>query len=257
MDFWERDMEEYSNRVVVVTGGSKGIGRAIALKFAKEEKAHIVIFHYDPDDSDSNQTLKMLREIGVEAKSFKVDVSDKSSVDSTFEKIFSELQKVDVLINNAGITKDTLLIRMSEKDWDSVLNVNLKGIYNCTHAVLRNMIKQKRGWIVNISSVVGQIGNVGQANYAASKAGIMGFTKSVAKEVAIRGIKVNAVAPGFIDTEMTAKIPEKIKAEFLKQIPMGRLGTPEEVAEVVYWLCSKSASYVTGQVIHVNGGMYM
>ena len=249
-------MEEYNNRVVVITGGSKGIGRAIALKFA-EEKADIVIFHYDPDNSASEQTLNILKEMGVNAKSFKVDVSDKEAVDSAFEEVFSEFKRVDVLINNAGITKDTLLVRMSEKDWDIVLNINLKGVYNCTHAVLRNMIKQKRGWIVNISSVVGQVGNVGQANYAASKAGIMGFTKSVAKEVAIRGIKVNAVAPGFIDTEMTAKIPEKVKSEFLKQIPMGRLGAPEEVAEVVYWLCSKSASYVTGQVIHVNGGMYM
>jgi len=249
-------MGEYNNRVVVITGGSKGIGRAIALKFA-EEKADIVIFHYDPDNSASEQTLNILKEMGVNAKSFKVDVSDKEAVDSAFEEVFSEFKRVDVLINNAGITKDTLLVRMSEKDWDVVLNINLKGVYNCTHAVLRNMIKQKRGWIVNISSVVGQVGNVGQANYAASKAGIMGFTKSVAKEVAIRGIKVNAVAPGFIDTEMTAKIPDKVKAEFLKQIPMGRLGAPEEVAEVVYWLCSKSASYVTGQVIHVNGGMYM
>jgi len=243
-------------RVVVVTGGSRGIGRAIALKFA-EENAHIIIFHYDPDDSASLETLNLLKEKGIEAKSFKVDVSDKKSVDSTFEKIFSEYKRVDVLINNAGITKDKLLIRMDEKDWDIVLNVNLKGVYNCTHAVLRNMIKQKRGWIVNIASIVGQIGNAGQANYAASKAGIMGFTKSIAKEVAGRGIMVNAVAPGFIDTEMTAKLPDKVKEEFLKQIPIGRLGAPEEVAEVVYWLCSKGASYVTGQVIHVNGGMYM
>ncbi len=241
-------------RVVVVTGGSRGIGRAIALKFA-EENAHIIIFHYDPDESASSETLNLLKEKGIEAKSFKVDVSDKKAVDSVFEKIFSEYKRVDVLINNAGITKDKLLIRMDENDWDIVLNVNLKGVYNCTHAVLRNMIKQRRGWIVNIASIVGQIGNAGQANYAASKAGIMGFTKSVAKEVAGRGIMVNAVAPGFIDTEMTAKLPDKVKEEFLKQIPIGRLGDPEEVAEVVYWLCSEGASYVTGQVIHVNGGM--
>ena len=243
-------------RVVVVTGGSRGIGRAIALKFA-EENAHIIIFHYDPDESASSETLNLLKEKGIEAKSFKVDVSDKKAVDSVFEKIFSEYKRVDVLINNAGITKDKLLIRMDENDWDIVLNVNLKGVYNCTHAVLRNMIRQRRGWIVNIASIVGQIGNAGQANYAASKAGIMGFTKSVAKEVAGRGIMVNAVAPGFIDTEMTAKLPDKVKEEFLKQIPIGRLGDPEEVAEVVYWLCSEGASYVTGQVIHVNGGMYM
>jgi 3-oxoacyl-[acyl-carrier protein] reductase len=161
------------------------------------------------------------------------------------------------LINNAGITRDTLLMRMSEDDWDAVIRINLKSVFNCTYAVIRPMIKQRAGRIVNISSVVGQIGNAGQANYAASKAGIMGFTKTIAREVASRGITVNAVAPGFIDTEMTASLTEKAKDYFLQQIPMGRIGKPEEVAEVVYWLCSEGASYVTGQVIHVNGGLYM
>ncbi len=249
-------MEEYENRVVVVTGGSKGIGRAISLRFA-EENARIVIVHYDPDESLSNETLDLLKARGVDARGFKVDVSNKEAVDSLFKDIFSIYNRVDVLINNAGITRDGLLIRMNEKDWDMVMDVNLKSIFNCTHAVLRSMIKRRKGWIVNIASIVGQIGNAGQANYAASKAGIMGFTKSVAREVAGRGIMINAVAPGFIDTEMTAKLPEKVKEEFLGQIPMGRLGNPEEVAEVVYWLCSKGASYITGQVIHVNGGMYM
>ncbi len=249
-------MQAYDKRIVIITGGSKGIGRAIACKFAQEQ-ADIIIVHYDLDESASDETLNILKEKGINAKSFKVDVSDKNSVDLLFKEIFSEYSRVDVLINNAGITKDNLLIRMNEKDWDMVLHVNLKSVYNCTQAVLKSMIKQRRGWIVNVASVVGQIGNAGQANYAASKAGIMGFTKSVAKEVASRGIMVNAVAPGFIDTEMTAKIPEKIKEEFLRQIPMGRLGSPDEVAEVVYWLCSKGASYITGQIIHVNGGMYM
>ncbi len=248
-------MEGHEKRVVVITGGSKGIGRAIALKFA-EEDAKIVIF-YCHDEAASYETLSLLKEKGIEAKSYKVDVSDKRLVDEVFKEIFSLFNRVDVLVNNAGITKDSLLVRMKEEDWDSVLDVNLKGVYNCTHAVLRNMIKQRRGWIVNITSVVGQVGNIGQANYAASKAGIMGFTKSIAKEVAMRGIMVNAVAPGLIDTEMTAKIPERVKQEILKQIPLGRFGSPEEVAEVVYWLCSKGASYVTGQIIHVNGGMYM
>ena len=249
-------MEEYEKRVVVVTGGSKGIGRAISLKFA-EENASIVIVHYDADESSSNETLNLLKAKGVEARSFRVDVSNKEAVDSLFKDIFSIYNRIDVLINNAGITKDGLIIRMNEKDWDMVIDVNLKSVFNCTQAVLRSMMKRRRGWIVNIASIVGQIGNVGQANYAASKAGIMGFTKSVAKEVAARGIMINAVAPGFIDTEMTAKIPEKMKEEFLRQIPVGRFGAPEEVAEVVYWLCSKGASYITGQVIHVNGGMHM
>ena len=249
-------MVEYENRVVVITGGSRGIGRAIGKKFA-EENAEIIIVHYDPDESASNETINMLKEKGINVRSFKVDVSDREAVDSLFKDIFSLYGRVDVLINNAGITRDNLVIRMSEKDWDMVIDVNLKSVFNCTQSVLRPMIKQRKGWIVNIASIVGEIGNAGQANYAASKAGIMGFTKSVAKEVAGRGIMVNAVAPGFIDTEMTEKIPEKIREEFLKQIPMGRLGDPEEVAEVVYWLCSKGASYITGQVIHVNGGMHM
>jgi 3-oxoacyl-[acyl-carrier protein] reductase len=164
---------------------------------------------------------------------------------------------VDVLVNNAGITRDAFLIRMSSDQWDEVLTVNLKSIFNCTKAVMRSMIKERSGRIINISSVVGQIGNIGQANYAASKAGILGFTKSVARELATRGITVNAVAPGFINTEMTEKLPDKAKEAFSIQIPMGRIGEPDEVAEAVYWLASEGASYITGQVIHVNGGLYM
>jgi 3-oxoacyl-[acyl-carrier protein] reductase len=178
-------------------------------------------------------------------------------VEVLFQDILSRFEKLDVLVNNAGITRDTLLMRMSEDDWDAVMRVNLKSVFNCTHAVIRPMIKRRGGRIINISSVVGRIGNVGQANYAASKAGIIGFTQTVAREVAARGITVNAVAPGFIDTEMTASLPDRVKESFLEQIPLGRVGKPEDVAEAVYWLCSPAAGYITGQTIHVNGGMFM
>ncbi|MBU0736133.1 MAG: 3-oxoacyl-[acyl-carrier-protein] reductase [Proteobacteria bacterium] len=249
-------MKNLDTRIVVITGGSKGIGRSVAYKFA-EEKARIILAHNDADDSASQETLDNLAHKGVEADVHRVDVSSFGAVDLLFKEIFSKFERVDVLINNAGITRDTLLMRMNEEDWDSVLNVNLKGVFNCTRAVVRSMIKERRGRIVNISSVVGQIGNAGQANYSASKAGIIGFTKTVAKELAGRSITVNGVAPGFIDTEMTAVLSEKVKESFLRQIPSGRMGKPEEVAEAVYWLCSDAASYVTGQIIHVNGGMYM
>lgn len=245
-----------SERVIVVTGGSKGIGRSVALKFA-EEKPRIVIVHYDPDESAANETLDMLSVHGIEAISHKVDVSLNEEVGKLFKEIISQMGRVDVLINNAGITRDALLMRMSENDWDMVMNVNLKSVFNCTQAIVRPMIKQRSGSIVNIASVVGQIGNAGQANYSASKAGIMGFTKSVAREVASRDITVNAVAPGYIDTEMTASLPSNVKEAFLKQIPMGRLGMPEDVAETVYWLCSDAAGYITGQTIHVSGGIFM
>jgi len=251
----KRRMDE-SGRVVAVTGGSRGIGRAVALRFA-QEKARIVIVHYDPDESASRDTLNLLKERGAEAESHKVDVSAYGDVEVLFKDILTRFEKVDVLVNNAGITRDTLLMRMSEEDWDAVMRVNLKSVFNCTHAVIRAMIKQRAGRIVNISSVVGQIGNVGQANYVASKAGIMGFTKTVAQEVAARGITVNAVAPGFIATEMTASLTDKVKESFLAQIPLGRVGQPEDVAEAVYWLCSPAAGYITGQTIHVNGGMFM
>jgi 3-oxoacyl-[acyl-carrier protein] reductase len=247
---------ENSGRIVAITGGSKGIGRAIALKFA-EENAKIIIMHYDPDESAADETLKLLDEKGTEAESHRIDISSKENVDRLFEDIISRFGHIDVLVNNAGITKDVLLMRMLEKDWDMVLNVNLKGVFNCTQAVVRSMIKQRKGNIVNISSVAGQVGNPGQANYSAAKAGIIGFTKTVAREVASRGITVNAVAPGFIQTEMTAVLPEKIIESHLQKIPLGRLGRPDDVAGAVYWLCSDAAGYITGQTIHVNGGMFM
>jgi 3-oxoacyl-[acyl-carrier protein] reductase len=245
-----------SNRVVVITGGSKGIGRSVALRFA-EENARVIIVHYDPDDSEANETLKILQNKGVESESHRVDVSSFEDVGALFKDIISRFERVDVLVNNAGITRDTLLMRMKENDWDAVINVNLKSVFNCSQAVVKFMIKQRSGSIVNISSVVGQIGNAGQANYSASKAGIMGLTKTIAREVATRGVNVNAVAPGFINTEMTEVLPEKVKEGFMGQIPMKKLGEPEDVAEAVYWLASSKASYITGQVIHVNGGLYM
>jgi len=249
-------MEEEEKRVVVITGGSRGIGRAIALRFAAENPT-VIIVHYDPDEKASDETLELLEKKQVEAVSRKLDVSSWEDVNTFFKDVIDQYGRVDVLVNNAGITRDTLLMRMHEKDWDSVIQVNLKSVFNCTQAVIRAMMKERYGRIVNISSVVGQIGNPGQANYSASKAGIMGFTKTVAREVAPRGITVNAVAPGFIDTEMTAVLPEKVRESFVQQIPLGRMGTPEDVAETVYWLCSQVAGYITGQVIHVNGGMYM
>ena len=249
-------MSDANTRTVVITGGSKGIGRSIAYRFA-EENARIVLVHFDPTDDSCNETLDQLKSRGVAAEGYKADISSFQVADTLFQDILEKREKIDVLINNAGITRDTLLLRMSEEVWDDVLRVNLKSVFNCTKAVVRAMSQQRRGAIVNISSVVGQIGNFGQSNYAASKAGIMGFTKSIAREVASRGINVNAVAPGFIDTEMTQVIPEKAKENFLKQIPFGKMGKPEDVAEAVYWLCSSAAGYITGQVIHVNGGMYM
>ncbi len=249
-------METLGTRVVVVTGGSKGIGRCVAYKFA-EENARIILAHYDDDDSSAKETLNRLSNKGVAAEAHKVDVSSFEAVDLWFKHIFSKFERVDVLVNNAGITRDTLLMRMSEADWDTVLSVNLKSVFNCTRAVVRPMIKERTGRIVNISSVVGQVGNAGQANYAASKAGVIGLTKTTARELAGRGITVNGVAPGFIDTEMTALLSDKVKENFMRQIPLGRMGKPEEVAEAVHWLCSDAASYITGQILHVNGGMYM
>ena len=243
-------------RVILITGGSRGIGRAIALRLAQPGSV-LLLNHYDPTPEMAEQTLKDVEAKGARGRIHYFSVADFSAVQSQIDGILKEWGRIDCLINNAGITRDTLLMRMKEEDWDLVLSINLKGVFNCTQTVIRSMIKNKKGKIVNIASVVGAIGNAGQANYAASKAGIIGFTKSLAKEVAARGIQVNAIAPGFIDTEMTAVLPDAVRQEFLKSIPMGRSGQPEEVGELAAFLISGASDYITGQVIHINGGMYM
>jgi 3-oxoacyl-[acyl-carrier protein] reductase len=248
-------MKEYQ-RVIFITGASRGIGRATALHLAGPGTV-LLLNHYDPDPVMAEQTLKDVEAKGAKGKICYFSVADFQEVQAQIDGLLKEWGRIDVLINNAGITRDTLLMRMKEQDWDLVLSINLKGVFNCTQAVIRSMIRNKSGKIVNVASVVGAIGNAGQSNYAASKAGIIGFTKSVAKEVAGRGIQVNAIAPGFIETEMTAVLSDQVRQEFLRSIPMGRSGQPEEVAELVAFLVSKASDYITGQVIHISGGMYM
>jgi 3-oxoacyl-[acyl-carrier protein] reductase len=249
-------MAENEKRVAVVTGGSRGIGRAIILALA-EPDLQVVFNHFDPDEVAAAETVRLVAERRCQAEGEKLDVSNYEAVQEFFRKVAERLGRIDILVNNAGITRDGFLSRMKEADWDAVLAVNLKSAFNCTQAVSRYMMKQRCGRIVNIASVVGAMGNAGQANYAASKAGVIGFTKSIARELASRNITVNAVAPGFIETDMTAVLPEKVKEAFLAQIPLGRAGRTEDVAQTVKFLTSEAASYITGQVIHVNGGMYM
>jgi len=243
------------SKIAVITGGSRGIGRAIALRLAQEGIK--VIITYVKGKEAAENVVKEIRTNGGEAWAYQFDVADFAETQKIFEEILAKFGRIDYLINNAGITRDTLLMRMKEEDWDKVINTNLKGAFNCVKGVVRVMLKQKFGRIVNISSVVAFMGNVGQANYVASKAGLIGLTKTLARELAPKGITVNAVAPGFIETDMTANLPEKIKEYILNLIPLGRFGKPEDVAEAVAFLVSDKASYITGQVIHVNGGMYM
>jgi 3-oxoacyl-[acyl-carrier protein] reductase len=242
-------------RTIVVTGGSRGIGRAICLAFAKPD-THIY-FNYSSASEAAAETQQRITELGGRSSGIRVDVASEEEVSGFFKQVVDETGRIDVLVNNAGITRDGLLVRMKEKDWDSVIDINLKGAFFCTKIAAKTMMKQRYGRIVNITSVVGAAGNPGQANYVASKAGIIGFTKAVARELASRNITVNAVAPGFIETDMTASLQEKAKDAMLEQIPLGRAGQPEDVAGVVSFLVSEHASYITGQIIHVNGGMYM
>lgn len=241
-------MPDFKDKTVVITGGSRGIGKAIAESFA--EKGAVVIVTYKNSIDENYFNIKKIQH-------YKCDVADLKSVQEITDKIIKEHSKIDILVNNAGITKDGLLMRMSEEDWDAVVDTNLKGVFNMTKAVSRNMMSKKYGKIINITSIVGIIGNAGQANYVASKAGVIGFTKSIAKELASRNIYVNAVAPGFIATEMTDKLTEEVKQNYLNSIPLKKFGTGEDIAKAVMFLASEDSNYITGQTLCVDGGIVM
>ena len=241
-------------RVAIVTGAAQGIGRAIAETLAAAG-ADIVVADLDP--TRSKDTVAAVEKAGRKALNVKVNVADANDTRAMAEQVIKDWGKIDILVNNAGITRDGLLLRMKEEDWNLVLQVNLNGTFHCTKAVLQPMTKQRYGRIVNIASIVGAMGNVGQANYAASKAAVIGFTKTVAREYASRNVTVNAVAPGFIDTAMTQGLAAEVKEALQKQIPLARLGTPADIANAVRFLVSEDASYITGHVLHVNGGMYI
>ncbi|MFH1338762.1 MAG: 3-oxoacyl-[acyl-carrier-protein] reductase [Candidatus Omnitrophota bacterium] len=240
------------DKVVLVTGGAQGIGRQVCFTFAREG-ADIVVG--DVNLQQATKTKGEIEALGRNAEAVKLDVTNYSEVQNTVNKILDKFKKIDILINNAGITRDNLILKMSVEEWEAVIKVNLTGAFHCIKAVTRAMLKQRAGKIVNIASIIGLIGNPGQANYSASKAGIIGLTKTTAKELASRNINVNAVAPGFIQTQMTERLPEDIKAKMLTQIPMARFGNPEDVANVCLFLASNESDYVTGQTIVVDGGM--
>ena len=238
----------------LITGGAQGIGKSIALAMAKEGAG---IGIADVNLESAQATADEIKALGVKSLALKLDVSNQANVSEAFKTFKTEFGSLDILINNAGITRDTLLMRMKEEDWDAVLNINLKGSFLCSKEAIKIMVKQKAGKIVSISSVVAFMGNPGQANYSSSKAGLIGLTKTIAKEYANRGIRANAVAPGFIQTAMTDAVSEEVKNEMHKAIPLGKFGTSEDVANAVIFLSSADSDYITGQVIHVNGGMYM
>jgi 3-oxoacyl-[acyl-carrier protein] reductase len=243
---------DLTNKIAIVTGSGRGIGQAIAFKLA-EAGAAVVI--NDVVEGPANRTVEQIKTMGRQSMAILADVSSSADANRMVETVKSTFGRVDILVNNAGITRDQLLIRMTDDDWDKVLNIDLRSVFVCTRAVMRDMMKQRWGRIINISSIVGIAGNPGQANYASAKAGIIGFTRTVAKEVASRNVTVNAVAPGFIDTEMTQKLDEKQKTELKQHIPAGYLGSPRDVAEAVAFFASDEAKYITGQVLTVDGGM--
>ena len=247
-------MSKFKGKVAFVTGAAQGIGKAIAVALAKEG-ADIVVS--DINLELATQTSQEVQVLGVKSMALKSNVAEFCDVEEGVKQALAQMGKIDILVNNAGITKDTLLIRMKKEDWDAVINVNLNGVFNCTRVIAPLMMKQGSGRIINIASIVGEMGNVGQVNYASSKAGVIGLTKTVARELATRGVTVNAIAPGFIKTAMTDKIPENVKEQMLKQIPMAKLGMPEDIAYAVVFLASDDAAYITGQVLNVNGGMLM
>ena len=247
-------MNQLENKIAVVTGAGRGIGRAIALKFASEG-ADVVCVSRTQENSE--KVAGEIRQLGRKAWAYAVDVGDPKAVAEAAEKIIGETSRVDILVNNAGVTRDGLLMRMSDEDWDTVLNTNLRGAFAFCKALFRVFAKQRSGRIINIASVIGLIGNAGQANYAASKAGLIGFTKSLARELASRGVTANVLAPGFIETDMTAVLNEEIKGEVLKKIPMNSFGQAEDIANAALFLASPGARYITGQVLTVDGGMVM
>ena len=246
-------MSDVKNLNVIITGGSRGIGKGIALAFAK--KGANIAFTYSSSSSSASNLEKQLNSFGIKARSYKSDASSYNESIDLVNKISTDFDSIDVLINNAGITKDNLLMRISEEDFDDVINVNLKSVFNMTKAVQKKMLKQRKGSIINMSSVVGLKGNAGQSNYAASKAGIIGFSKSIALELGSRNIRTNVIAPGFIETEMTEKLPEETIKQWRNGIPLKRGGTVEDVANLCLFLASDSSSYITGQVINLDGGM--
>ena len=246
---------ELTGKAALVTGGSRGIGRATALELARQGAR--VAVNYMAQEAAANAVVAAIKEAGGEAFAVQADVGDATAVERMVETLQERWGRVDILVNNAGITRDTLLMRMSEEDWDAVIRTDLKGPFLCTKAVLRPMLRQRWGRIINLSSIIGTRGNAGQANYAAAKAGLIGFTKSVAKEVASRNITVNALAPGWIESDMVASVPEAYRKEALARIPAGRFGTPEDVAATIAFLASEAASYITGQVLGIDGGMVL
>lgn len=246
-------MKILTGKTALITGGARGIGKAIALKLA-EQGADIAFSDIRIDDN-ANELVTELKSLGINAMAYESDASDYAACEKLSDDVVAQFGTIDILVNNAGITRDNLLMRMSEDEWDSVIRVNLKSVFNLTKAVQRFMLKQRSGSIINMTSVVGVNGNAGQSNYAASKAGMIGFTKSIAKELGSRKIRCNAVAPGFIETEMTAKLPEDVRKSWTDAIPLKRAGKPEDVADICLFLASDLSSYVTGQVISVCGGM--
>ncbi len=244
-----------SGKTALVTGASRGIGRAIALELARQGAS--VAVNYSGSEEKARKVVEEIQENGGTAFAIQSDVASMDSVTSMIKEVISTFGSLDILVNNAGITRDNLLMRMKEEEWDAVINTNLKGVFNCTKAVTRQMMKQRSGRIINIASIVGVSGNPGQANYVAAKAGVIGLTKTTAKELSSRGITVNAVAPGFIETDMTDALEGDVKDEMLKQIPLSRLGRPEDIAAAVRFLAGDEASYITGQTLHVDGGMVM
>ena len=245
---------ELQNKVALITGGAQGIGKTISEELV-QNGAHVVLG--DVNLEGAQATAEAINNNGGSASAVKIDVSNPAEVKQVFDSILKDKKPIDIMINNAGITRDGLMVRMKEADWDRVLNINLKGTFLCSQQAAKQMMKQKSGAIVNIASIVGVMGNFGQANYSASKAGVIGLTKTLAREVASRGIRVNAVAPGFIDTEMTRVLDESVRQKLIEQIPLAKLGLPEDVARCVAFLVSNRSSYITGQVINVNGGMLM